>query len=179
MHAKSFHLCSRVTDRVKNDEGKAMLDFCTLDCFLAWHTGQVGHHRFTLTSLSQEQTYIVAPGENRAPFRWDAGACGAVETWPGLIGIYWDDGGTVRVAWGSRCLRATRKGQTGREVNVWFDMSCFTTFNAPVRDILLFLFPQQTLTCLTHTQWTPAPSQHINQDSKWKIKAKCQSNWIF
>lgn len=78
--------------------------------------------------IKTEYTYIVAPGEDRAPLRGDASACGAVDTWPGLVGVYGDDGGTVRVAWGSRRLRATWKGQ-GSCVHGKSEEWCFTAFH--------------------------------------------------
>lgn len=43
-------------------------------------------------------TYIVAPGEHRAPLCGNTGTRGAVDTRPGLVGVYGDDGGTVGVA---------------------------------------------------------------------------------
>lgn len=51
-----------------------------------------------------EQTYIVAPGEDRAPLCGYTSACGAAETRPGLVGVYREDGGTVGVAGGCRRL---------------------------------------------------------------------------
>lgn len=59
----------------------------------------------------EEQTYIIAPRENGAPFCGDAGSCGAVNTGPGLAGRYRDDGWAVRVVRGGRRLRAEWKTQ--------------------------------------------------------------------
>lgn len=61
------------------------------------------------------RSYIVAPGENRAPLCGDAGPCGAVNAGPGLVGGDWDDSGAVRVAWSTRRLRAEQKNRENCE----------------------------------------------------------------
>lgn len=107
---KHFALCKRITKRMENPGG---------------HNNVRQNQASIITShqdlFSQEQTYIVAPGENRAPLCGYTGACATVDTWPGLVGVYWDDGGTVRVAWGSGRLWATRTEWESCEVHVQFE----------------------------------------------------------
>lgn len=118
-------IASRVRLCIHKEAGRQMRSplyarFCHPDwlhaweCFSLWHPGIV--------------TYIVAPGEHRAPLCGDTRSCGAVDSWPGLVGVNWDDRGTVRAAWGSRCVWATQRGRGISEADVCFEKQCHGTF---------------------------------------------------
>lgn len=138
---------------------------CVWECLslcLVWQTEEGWHHHFTLRSFSQGQTYIIAPGENRAPFSRDASACGAVDPWPRLVGVYRDDGGTDGVAWGSRCLWATQTGQSELwgYCTVW-EVMCHQV-TCTWRGYPTPPLSTANITCLSHRVNLPSVFKHLD-----------------
>lgn len=106
-----FHICCKKQNKTTTTEFMRMAVFNAEGQKMSsvFYTAQ--RQQKMLWYFSQDWTYVIAPGENRAPFCGDASTCTAVDTWPGLVGLHRNYGGAVRVSWASRRLWAKEKNK--------------------------------------------------------------------